>query len=28
VTFNGNDCVDGAVVRYLVDGTTPRNLRC
>ena len=28
VTFNGNDCVDGAVVRYLVDGAAPGNLRC
>jgi pimeloyl-ACP methyl ester carboxylesterase len=28
VTFNGNDCVDGAVVRYLVDGVAPGNLRC
>jgi hypothetical protein len=28
VTFNGNDCVDGAVVRYLVDGAVPGNLRC
>jgi pimeloyl-ACP methyl ester carboxylesterase len=28
VTFNGNDCVDGAVTRYLVDGTPPGNLRC
>src|SRR6201990_330000 len=27
VTFNGNDCVDGAVVRYLVDGVAPGNLR-
>ena len=28
VTFNGNECVDGAVVRYLVDGVMPGNLRC
>src|SRR5260370_49389 len=28
VTFSGNDCVDGAVVRYLVDGAAPGNLRC
>jgi len=28
VTFNGNECVDGAVVRYLVDGIAPGNLRC
>jgi pimeloyl-ACP methyl ester carboxylesterase len=28
VTFNGNDCVDGAVLRYLVDGAAPGNLRC
>lgn len=28
VTFTGNDCVDGAVTRYLVDGIAPGNLRC
>jgi pimeloyl-ACP methyl ester carboxylesterase len=28
VTFNGNECVDGAVIRYLVDGVAPGNLRC
>ena len=28
VTFNGNDCVDDAVTRYLVDGVAPGNLRC
>jgi pimeloyl-ACP methyl ester carboxylesterase len=28
VVFNGNQCVDGAVSRYLVDGTAPGNLRC
>ncbi|WP_286670874.1 alpha/beta hydrolase [Mycobacterium paraterrae] len=28
VTFNGNECVDDAVVRYLVDGIAPGNLRC
>src|ERR1700759_1387841 len=27
VTFNGNECVDGAVTRYLGDGTAPGNLR-
>jgi pimeloyl-ACP methyl ester carboxylesterase len=28
VVFNGDECVDGAVVRYLVDGVSPGNLRC
>ncbi len=28
VTFNGNECVDSAVIRYLVDGVAPGNLRC
>lgn len=28
VVFNGDECVDGAVVRYLVDGISPGNLRC
>jgi pimeloyl-ACP methyl ester carboxylesterase len=28
VVFNGDQCVDGAVVSYLVDGVTPGNLRC
>ncbi len=28
VVFNGDPCVDGAVVRYLVDGIGPGNLRC
>ena len=28
VVFNGNQCVDDAVVRYLVDGVAPGNLRC
>jgi len=28
VVFNGNDCVDDAVIRYLVDGAAPGNLRC
>lgn len=28
VVFNGNQCVDDAVSRYLVDGTAPGNLRC
>jgi len=28
VVFNGNQCVDGAVVSYLVDGVAPGNLRC
>ena len=28
VVFNGDECVDGAVVRYLVDGIPPGNLRC
>ena len=26
--FNGEDCVDDAVVRYLVDGVVPGNLSC
>ena len=28
VVFNGNECVDDAVVSYLVDGAVPGNLRC
>ena len=28
VVFNGDQCVDGAVVSYLVDGVPPGNLRC
>jgi hypothetical protein len=28
VVFNGDECVDDAVVRYLVDGISPGNLRC
>ncbi len=28
VVFNGDECVDDAVVRYLVDGIGPGNLRC
>ena len=28
VVFNGNECVDDAVIRYLVDGAAPGNLRC
>ena len=28
VVFNGNQCVDDAVVSYLVDGVAPGNLRC
>ena len=28
VVFNGDQCVDGAVVSYLVDGVAPGNLRC
>lgn len=28
VVFNGDDCVDDAVTRYLVDGVAPGNLRC
>jgi pimeloyl-ACP methyl ester carboxylesterase len=26
--FNGDRCVDGAVVRYFIEGTPPGNLRC
>jgi hypothetical protein len=28
VVFNGDRCVDSAVVGYLVDGVAPGNLRC
>jgi pimeloyl-ACP methyl ester carboxylesterase len=28
VVFNGDRCVDSAVVSYLVDGVSPRNLQC
>jgi hypothetical protein len=28
VVFNGDQCVDGAVVSYMVDGVEPGNLRC
>jgi len=28
VVFNGDQCVDGAVTSYLVDGVVPGNLRC
>ena len=28
VVFNGDQCVDSAVVSYLVDGVAPGNLRC
>jgi pimeloyl-ACP methyl ester carboxylesterase len=28
VVFNGDQCVDGAVVSYLADGVEPGNLRC
>ena len=28
VVFDGDDCVDDAVVRYLVDGVVPGNLKC
>ena len=28
VVFNGDQCVDGAVDSYLIDGFAPENLRC
>ncbi|PQM48098.1 Carboxylesterase B [Mycobacterium talmoniae] len=28
VVFNGDRCVDAAVVRYFVEGTSPGNIRC
>ena len=28
VVFSGDECVDTAIVRYLVDGVVPGNLRC
>jgi hypothetical protein len=28
VVFNGDQCVDGAVDSYLIDGAAPGNLRC